>query len=333
MKRSVLAWAGPALLSTIGLTCAPVSAQESIVFGTSSIGSTFYVLSVGMSEMITKHAGISTTVQPVGGSIPNLFAIATKKTDLAMSSSLAMQDRYLGNKPFRKPYEIRLIAQGQPNFRVILVRKGSGVQSPKDLAGRTMIGKRRAIPDMAMITSALFKVHNIDPSKVQVIDTVNTGQVVKALRAGTVDAAVYPAALKQPALTSMFQDNIVDFMYLSKESRDSMLTMLPKAFYQGEFKAGFFPGQKKDLNNFGLYTGLVARSEMKDETVYKIIKAIVGRPKEFSKYHAAARQWTVPNSLKHPAVPFHNGAIRYYKEVGAWTAEMDALQKKLLARK
>ncbi|MGE3245439.1 MAG: TAXI family TRAP transporter solute-binding subunit, partial [Beijerinckiaceae bacterium] len=99
-----------------------VQAQEAIVFGTSSIGSTYYVLSVGMSEMIKKHAGISTTVQPVGGSIPNLFALATKKTDIIMSSSLAMQDAYLGNKPFRKPNDVRLIAQGQPNFRVIIVR-------------------------------------------------------------------------------------------------------------------------------------------------------------------------------------------------------------------
>jgi TRAP transporter TAXI family solute receptor len=333
MKHSYVAVAGIALMGCAGALGGTASAKEAIVFGTSSIGSTFYVLSVGMSEMINKHANISTTVQPVGGSIPNLFAIATKKTDLAMASSLAMQDRYFGRKPFRKPYEIRLIAQGQPNFRVILVRKGSGVKTPKDLIGRTMIGKRRAIPDMAMITSALFKVHNIPPSKVRVIDTVNTGQVVKALRAGTVDAAVYPAALKQPALTSLMQDGIVDFLYLTKESRDAMLKMLPDAFYQGEFKPGFFPGQKQGLNNFGLYTGLVARADMKEEMVYNIIKSIVGRPKEFSKYHAAARQWTVANSLKHPAVPFHDGAIRYYKEVGAWTPAMDAQQKKLLARK
>lgn len=308
-------------------------AKDAIVFGTSSIGSTYYVLSVGMSEMINKHAGISTTVQPVGGSIPNLFALASKKTDIVMSSSLAMQDRYLGNKPFRKPYEVRLVAQGQPNFRVILVRRGAKVNSVKDIAGRTMIGKRRAIPDMAMITSALFKVHGISPSKVKVVDTVNTGQVVKALRAGTIDLAVYPAALKQPALTAMFQDEIVDFLYLSKKSRDEMLKHLPKAFYQGEFKAGSFPGQKKDVNVFGLYTGLVVRNDMNEEMAYKIIKAIVGQPKEFSKYHAAARMWTVPNSLKHPAIPFHTGAIRYFKEVNAWTPDMEALQKKLLARK
>jgi uncharacterized protein len=145
--------------------------------------------------------------------------------------------------------------------------------------------------------------------------------------------AVYPAALKQPALTAMFQDGIVDFLYLSKQSRDSMLKLLPKAFYQGGFKAGSFPGQKEELNNFGLYTGLVVRADMNDESVYKIIKSIVGRPKEFSKYHAAARLWTVENSLKHPTVPFHGGAIRYYKEVKAWTPQIEALQKTLLARK
>lgn len=50
-------------------------AQDSIRFGTSSVGSTFYVLAVGMSEQTCKHAGLNATVEPLGGSTATINGI------------------------------------------------------------------------------------------------------------------------------------------------------------------------------------------------------------------------------------------------------------------
>ena len=325
-------FAASALVAS-ALVPAPAVAQDALTYGTSSIGSVMYVISVGMSKLIGDHAGINVTVQPVGGSYPNLFALASKKVDLAIANSLSQYDRYYGNAPFKEPYDIRMIAQGQPNFRVILVRKGSGIKTVSDLAGKTMIGTRRALPELEKITNALLKVYNVPADKVKVVGTVNTGQVGKALRAGTVDAAAYPAAPRQPLLTELFQDDVVEFLDISAEKRDEMMKSLPAAFYQATFPAGTFPKQAKPAQVFGLSTSLATRPDLSDDTVYKIAKAILENTDEFAKYHAAGRQWTVKQSLSHPTIPYHDGAIRYYKEKGVWTAEMQALQDKLLARK
>jgi len=320
-----------ALVPTLA-TVNSATAQEALNMGTASVGSTFYVLSIGLSKMIGKYAGVSVNVQPVGGSYPNLFALASKKVDIVMANSLSQYDRYHGNKPFKKPFEVRMLAQGMPNFRVIVVRRGANVKSAADLAGRTMIGKRKALPELEKITAALLRVHGIAADKVKVVGTVNTKQVDQALRAGTVDAAAYPSARRQPLLTAMFQDEIVDFLDLSREKRDEMLKLLPGAFYAGIFKAGTFPNQKKDAYIFGLSTSLAVRADMSDDLAYRIVKTTLGHRDEFAKYHKAGLQWTVKQSLSNPSVPFHNGAIRYYKEVGAWTPELDALQAKLLKR-
>ena len=43
-------------------------------------------------------------------------------------------------------------------------------------------------------------------------------------------------------------------------------------------------------------------------------------------------EWSVKGFLsKEPRIPFHNGAIRFYKEKGFWTKEMEDLQKAVLA--
>ena len=326
-------FAACALVAASALTASPATAQQALTFGTSSIGSVMYVISVGISKLVGEHAGINVTVQPVGGSYPNMFALASKKVDIAIGNSLSEYDRYHGNAPFKEPYDLRLIAQGQPNFRVILVRKGSGIKTVADLAGHTMIGKRRALPELIKITNALFKVYGVPESKVKIVGTVNTGQVAKLLRAGTIDAAAYPIAPRQPTASEMFQDDVVEFLDISADKRDEMMKYLPKAFYPAVFKAGTFPKQAKDAQVFGLTTALVTRPDLASDTVYKVTKAILENTKEFAKIHAAGRQWTVQRSLSHPTVPFHDGAIRYYKEIGAWTPALQAEQDTLLARK
>ncbi|MFH1491455.1 MAG: TAXI family TRAP transporter solute-binding subunit [Pseudomonadota bacterium] len=332
LKSAKAKSAGVLLAAFLVFTTVPAAGQDALNFGSSSVGSLFYVVSIGMSKLMGDFEGMNVTVQPLGGSYPNLFALASKKVDLVICNSLSVFDRYQGNTPFKETFEVRMIAQGFPNFRIIIVRKGAGINSPADLIGKTIVGKRRALPELVKITEALLRVHNIPADKVKVVDTVDTGQVAKALRAGTVDAAVYPSALRQPMSTSLFQDGIVDFLYLSPEKRDEMLKMLPAAFWKGTFPAGNFPGQKKDSHVFGLSTALATRADLSDEVVYKVTRAVLGHPEQFAKYHPSAREWTVKQSLSNPSVPYHNGTIRYFKEIGAWSAEMDAAQARLLKR-
>jgi TRAP transporter TAXI family solute receptor len=320
-------------LALAALGSGPASAQQAVTIGSSSIGSTFYVISVAMSRMIGKYAGLNATVQPLGGSYPNLFGLAAGKVDFAMAHSLSQYDSYVGNKPFKKRNkDTRLVAQGQPNFRTLIIRTKAGVKSAQDLVGRTIVGKRRALPELETIAAAFMDAYGLPKNSIKLVATVNTGQVVKALRAGTVDGAFYPVGPKQPAMSAMYHDGIAHFFPFTKDKRDAIMKKLPPAFWAGGFKAGSFPGQKEDALMFGLNSSFVTSTRLTEDTVYKVTKAVLGHPKEFSNFHAAARQWTPQRSLSNPSIPFHPGAVRYYKEIGAWTAEHDKQQAKLLKR-
>jgi len=310
----------------------PAAAQQAITIGTSSIGSVFYVISVGMSKMITEHAGLNATVQPLGGSYPNLFGLEAGKVDFAMANSLSQFDQYNGRKPFKKSFDVRIVAQGQPNFRTLVIRTKSGITRADELVGRTIIAKRRALPELEIIADAFIKAYGLPKDRMKLVATVNTGQVIKAMRAGTVDAAFYPVAAKQPAMSALYHDGIGHFFPLTKDKRDEMMKHMPKAFWPGEMPAGSFPGQTEAVPMFGLNTSFVTGVNTSEETAYKVTKAILGHPKEFNTFHAAARQWTPQRSLSNPSVPFHPGAIRYFKEIGAWTAEHDRQQAELLKR-
>src|SRR5690348_9649836 len=179
------------------------SAQTALRIGTSSSGSIYYTLAVGLSSMLTKHANIAATAEPLGGSTANMFAIGADKVDLAITNAYAAYDAFHGNPPFKRKIAVGLFAQGSTSLRQIIVRVGSGIEKPEDLVGKTIIGKRPALPELGLITNALLKVYKIDPSKVRIISTTNTGEAINALKSNTVDAVVMPGTKGASYLQSL----------------------------------------------------------------------------------------------------------------------------------
>jgi len=78
----------------------------------------------------------------------------------------------------------------------------------------------------------------------------------------------------------------------------------------------------------------IASENLSEEAVYAITKALWENHKEFPAVHKLFKKCVPGNFVSEKAtIPYHPGAIKFYKEKGAWTADMDKLQKELLAKK
>ncbi|MFQ5682562.1 MAG: TAXI family TRAP transporter solute-binding subunit [Candidatus Binatia bacterium] len=320
------------LVVSVVAWCSPTRAQQAIRIGTSSIGSAFYTIAIGASEVIRKHSGLNTTVETVGGSSANMRGLGAKKIEFAMANAFAAFTSFKGTHNFKKPVNVRLVIQGQSSNRWLLLRKGAGIKRLQDLEGRTVIAKRRALPEIALVMNAFLKVFNLDKKKINIVATTNSRQAYKALRVGSVDAGVMPFSRKSAAVQKPMRDGVLEFFYTSKKKRDQMLNHLPPMMWGATFPGGTFEGQKKKLNLLGMNVYFMTRPDVSNETVYKVTKALLENTKEFATYHRAARLWTLKRAMRHVALPFHPGAIKYFKEKGVWTAEHEATQKKLLSR-
>ncbi|MGE0626586.1 MAG: TAXI family TRAP transporter solute-binding subunit [Hyphomicrobiaceae bacterium] len=327
-----------AITSTvIGLAAAaePASAQQTALrIGTSSVGSVFYAVAVGITRLLQEHEKISATVEPVGGSVANVFALGADKIEIAITNSTAAVDGYTGGGRFKgKKVNLGLIAVGAPSLRQFVVRVGSGIEKPEDLKGKTMVGKRPALPELEQLTMALFKVYNIPPSSVKVVATTETNQVVEALKAGTIDAAMMPGSAGAAYLKQLTRDKKITFLDLTDDKANAMLPLVHKAIVMTKLPANSYDGQTKAVNVFDTSTYLVADGRVSEENVYRVMRAIYDHFDEFRTFHSSVKDWVLARSLADPKVPFHPGAVKYLKEKGKWTAELQRKQDALLASK
>jgi TRAP-type uncharacterized transport system substrate-binding protein len=63
---------------------------------------------------------------------------------------------------------------------------------------------------------------------------------------------------------------------------------------------------------------LVAPANMSDKMAYDIVKTIVDKREDLIAVHKEARNFTVENQVKdYSPIPWHPGAVKYFKEKGA----------------
>lgn len=311
----------------------PATAQEKAVrLGTSSTGSVYYTLAVAISKLLKDNANISSTVEPVGGSVPNVIAIGMDRVDVAVTNSMASYDGYHGQGRFKKPVNVNLLIVGNPSLRQLVVRKGSGIEKPEDIAG-TFVGKRPALPEIEMITNALFKVYSIQPSKVRVIGTAETNEAMDAFASNTVDAGIIPGSAGAGYFQKASRDGKIEFMSLPEEKIDAMLKLLPKSIDKELVPAKTYAGQDKPYWAFDLATTFVASGDRVSEEVgYQIVKAVFDNMDQFRTYHSAAKDWTLEKTMRQAKIPFHPGLVRYLKEKKLWTPEIEKQQAELAKR-
>jgi TRAP-type uncharacterized transport system substrate-binding protein len=75
---------------------------------------------------------------------------------------------------------------------------------------------------------------------------------------------------------------------------------------------------------------LSTMDSLPEQVAYLITKTVMSHYDDFKLVHEDAKYWTAKESLRHFSVPFHPGAVRYYKEIGAWTPYYEKIQKGLL---
>ena len=305
---------------------------KAVALGTSSIGSTFYVIAVGMADIISKHTRMSATAEAVGGSDANMRAIKLGKVHLAIANTFSSSNAFRGVKQFAAEGKIpiRLLAMGQPSLRQTVARVASRIKTVPDLKGKKLVAKRKALAELELVADAMLEAYGISKKEVRYIATAKSKEAVDALITGTVHAAVLPGGIPTGFIIKLFERIDARYVDIPADKMDVILKTLGPAFHTEVIPAGTYRGQDKEVIAPSLSASLVVAKDLSTEAVYEMAKALAEHYGDLKLVHKAAKHWTVKNSLKNFHIPFHPGAVKYFKETGAWTSQHEKKQQGLI---
>lgn len=139
-------------------------------------------------------------------------------------------------------------------------------------------------------------------------------------------------------LASAFKDNQIDYVFIAQglpgasvidmaTSRDAQLLDFPKGLTDfiykkygmgtGVIPAGTYPKyQGKDVTVMSMATTLITSSDVSEDVVYKVTKALCESQPRLPSVHASLKDFDCKTAVKVRPLPVHPGALKYYKERG-----------------
>jgi TRAP transporter TAXI family solute receptor len=87
-------------------------------------------------------------------------------------------------------------------------------------------------------------------------------------------------------------------------------------YFVANIPKGMYKGVDEDVPVAAATNLLIVNEKMSEELAYQITKLILERTPELVAVHKAAVEITLKNAVVGSPIPFHPGALRYYKEKG-----------------
>ena len=293
-----------------------------------------WVNAVSFTAMIQKYTGVSSSaLGPTGGTMADLQNLKAGNAEIAWNSNPSLHEAWLGLGPYKKegPLKwIRALSGGYLGYWMILATEKSDIKSFKDLKGKRWGGDVMIGSDVTdQVREGLLKIHGMTQKDYKSFPITKFSECVDMMKEGRVDAVAFFAGIPSPFAVELAASMDIVWISLTPEAAAKVPTVIP-GHIPATIPAGTYKGQKQDIISVAHMTVPIVHANLHEEVVYEIMKALFDHPDEMEAGHPTAKEFARKPASNQVKIPYHSGGIRYYKEKGIWTPELETLQKKLL---
>jgi len=320
------------LLAFVPAALAAAALPEVLVISTPKVGGKNHTMAVALSDTLQKVMKMKVVVHPTGGSAGKFRLVNDGKAHLVLSSSADAQASFRGTRIFKKIGSMRfnLLTNISSSYEGIQVDSRK-VKTWSDLRGKALYAGDTGNVDKQLATEAMLLAEGLKPNvDVKILRYASRDEYMDGIKQGLAVGA-YTAA---PIAASIKLDAI-----LGGKSVLLSLSGLDKAAKIREvypISIGTYPRSDISYLPKGTITltkdnYLLVAPDCSEQLAYLTIKSIIENAGELAAKHSPFRDISLERLKILPEVPYHPGAVKYFKEKGVWTKELEGFQKELLA--
>lgn len=311
---------------------------SAITIATFKVGSAIHTKGTAICKVVSKYTPMALTVEPYDGTAVYLPLVQKGKIDFGYPPSHELLWAYRGQVVYEKLTK----GKGYPDLRAACVTTGfavglvaagdTGIKTPDDIRGKRVALVSKVHYGAYASTIACLANLNISEDEIIKVPVPSFPASVRAVIEGRADLAC-------PSLGSAVLEQLKaarGARYISLDNSPEALERLYKIYPVPVklFKAGSGTGIVEDTWLPTIRFVVICAKTTRADVVTSILGAMWDHMDDLQATHPLMRDMTTNvMCTKDANAPYHTAAIKFFREKGLWTAEMEEFQKDMLARR
>ena len=290
--------------------------KKNYILATGGTSGTYYPFGGAIANVWnTKLENMNVTAQATGASAENLRLINKGEAEFAIVQNDVMDYAYNGTDLFagEKLSNIMTIGTMYPEVVQIAVSKASGIKSVADFKGkRISVG--------AAGSGVEFNAKQIMEGYGLTFDDIKKSNLsfkesADGIQNGTLDGCFITAGVPNAALQELAFTAGLTLIPVDGAAADKICAKY--GYYtKTTIPGGTYKGTDEDVGALAIMATLAVSSKLDEQTVYDMTKALFSNLTDLGNGHAKGKEVSAKTAITGVSVPFHPGAIKYYKEIG-----------------
>lgn len=300
----------------------PGKADDLYRWGSSSLGSSGYVIIEAFSQIATRHTPWRHASLATAGTSENMFLLGEGKLEFAHSTSVDWLPALSGSKPYTQPVRANQLFAYAIWHQLPIVNADSGIESFSDLAGRRFSASQPGSGSAAMFNLLLRSAGLYEQVQWRY---GSWSEIYTAFRAGQIDSVVGMLTNRVRSKWIRQLDATMPIRALEiqpgilAQARGANPGILIERLEPGDWSAVERPMQVPAI------AGIVAASaDVTPEVGYEVTSSILSRSADLKSSGPALNLFDPDFAVRHliSAAPVNAGAAQYFIEQGLWRDDL-----------
>lgn len=300
-----------------------------ISMGTHRVGLSYHAVGVGIAKVVSEKSPMKVLVKPFAG--PNAWMPLLDGGEIELGLLSGMDAGWAfkqGPGYTKRNTNLRVMARGNMVDVILITRASSDIRRLADVRGKRLTSDYGSNVIARNIVEVFLASGGLTWKDVKSVPIPDVVSGLNALRDGRVDVAFGGAPDTPREL-----DAAIPLRPIALESHEAAMAkareILPSARPLPLKKGrGIL---REDTVAISYPNFLAASARLSGDAAYTIAKVLWEHNAELHPIHPWLRGWVREQMFDpDPPAPYHPGAVRFWKEVGAWTPAADKRQQELM---
>ncbi|MEM1164105.1 MAG: TAXI family TRAP transporter solute-binding subunit [Pseudomonadota bacterium] len=286
---------------------------DSFSVGTASQGGTYFVYGAGWANLVSETLSVPGGTEVTGGPVQNAALVQAGELDMAMVTMGPAFDAINGKSalaPGLKHDQIRAIfPMYKTGFHAVTL-KSSGIKSFADIPNGAVVGVGPAGGTPGTYWPRILE----GMGKEVEFRNGGAADLAGQLQDGLIDVYTWAGGLPYPAFSQLDAQTDVTYFGFTPEEQLAVVETQPVSTFT--IPGGTYPSLGEDQLSVSMWNFAIAHADLPESFVYQVVDTVMGNNPKMLEIHKAAVETLPENFDKNTFLPWHPGAVRWFRENG-----------------